>query len=400
MARLSALHVTAIFRATLKSSIDLGTFTRATTALDPDDLSEVAINTPRFSSDGWFGEPARTNLMLRSRNFDHATWAKSGTITATANATGVDGGVNAAYTVTDSDAAAQAFIVQTWTIANDSNSHTCAIYVLKDTDETRFPEFTYFVSGGTVKAERVQLNTKTGATAVRLTSDGSHVVYDAGLWWRLSITLPNNSSGNTTLNLRIVPAAGHTTLGTNYDATLTGSIVVDMAQLESNVTFSTTPIPTTSASVARNADDLSYTWPSGLVNDFVMVFDWTPEAVSQGTIWLVGNYTADNTVGLLHDGTNIIARKEISTTENDATKALAYVAGTTYSVKARFSSTAGVDIWVDDTKGTGDATATDATVAATFDVGNDGNNASYQAGAIKNLVIYRGNLSDAQVVAL
>lgn len=376
------------------------TFVRATTALDPDDYASVSSGTARFSANGWFGEPQRTNLALRSRDFDDGYWVKSGTITATANQTGIDGAANTAHTLTDSDAASAAFITHSWTVANDNNSHTVQIFVLKDNDETRFPELEYYISGGTTLAERVQLNTKTGDTGVRLTSNGSHVVTDDGDWWRVSITITNNTSGNTSLNLRIKPAAGHTTLGANLDATLTGSIVVDACQLESNVTYPTTFIPTTTASVTRNADDLSYTWPSGLANDFVIAFDWTPSVDDQGTIWLPGNYTdASNAVGILHDGTNIIGRKRIAGVNNDATKALNYVVGTTYDIKMRLGPN-GTDIWVDDVKGTGDATATDATVAATFGVGNDGNSANFQSGSIKNLRIIKGDLSDAAVVSL
>jgi len=170
-------------------------------------------------------------------------------------------------------------------------------------------------------------------------------------------------------------------------------------QLEESA-YAGLPVITEGTSVSTTSTDLTYDWPTGLVNDFVIELDWTPLADTQGEVWLFGNYTADNTLGILHDGTNIIARKELATVNNDATKALAYVEGTTYSIKARFSATAGVDVWVDNVKGTTDATTTDATVSTNFEVGSDGNSASNTLAGVGNIKIHQGNLTDAQVVAL
>jgi hypothetical protein len=395
------------FRAPLETSLvakgleaATATFARNSTALDKDDYASVAIDVARFSADGWFGEPQRENLCLHSRTFDNAFWNASGSITRTANAVGIDGAANTAYTITDTDAGTASRIEHTFTVADDSNPHTFSLSIGKDADETTFPELVASLSGGTVQNEIVQINKNTGATGNRGTSNGSHVVEDDGDFWRLSLTLTNNSSGNTSLIIFIRPAAGHTTLGANLDSTLTGSAVFDAAQLESGVTFATTPIHTTTAAATREADDLLYANAWDWTNDIAGSINWTPSADDQGEVWFLGNYTdANNAVGVLHDGTNVIARKRIAGVNNDATKALNYEVGTTYNIKWRLSSTEGVDIWVEEVKGTNNPTTTGATVDTDLSVGNDGNGAGYQSGSIKNLRIVRGDLTDAQVVA-
>jgi hypothetical protein len=166
-------------------------------------------------------------------------------------------------------------------------------------------------------------------------------------------------------------------------------------------TIRTTPIVTSGAAATREADSLLYANAWDWTNDIAGSIDWTPSADDQGEVWFLGNYTdASNAVGVLHDGTNAIARKRIAGVDNDATKALDYVVGTTYNIKWRFSSTEGVDIWVEEVKGTNDPTTTDATVDTDLSVGNDGNGAFYQAGSIKSVRIEQGNLNDAEVVSL
>ena len=62
-------------------------------------------------------------------------------------------------------------------------------------------------------------------------------------------------------------------------------------------------------------------------------------------MYLWGSYVdANNSTSILHDGTNIIFRKRISGTNYDSTKALTYTAGTTYTVKATASDSAGIMI--------------------------------------------------------
>jgi hypothetical protein len=84
------------------------TFTRATTAtrVDENDLvSSVASNVPRIDYTGGgcpsiLLEPQRTNLVLRSQEFDNASWAKLNT-TISANVEISPDGTLSAYSITD-----------------------------------------------------------------------------------------------------------------------------------------------------------------------------------------------------------------------------------------------------------------------------------------------------------
>jgi hypothetical protein len=169
-------------------------------------------------------------------------------------------------------------------------------------------------------------------------------------------------------------------------------------------TIRTTPIVTSGAAATREADDLLYVdeWPADLVNDFVVAFDWTPSVDDQGVVYMLGNYTdASNSVEIYTTGTFFVCKKRIAGTDYSAAAAVDYAVGTAYDIKVRIDSALGVDIWVDGVKGAIRSTnTTDATVAATFGIGNDGNSGNYQSGSIKDLRMYSGNLTDAQVEGL
>ena len=98
----------------------------------------------------------------------------------------------------------------------------------------------------------VSLNTKTGAILERASTGTTVVsVQDAGDYWRLRVTVDNNTTGNVTLEVFLFPAAG-ITLGTII-ATATGSIIAWGAVLE-NSGFPTSYIKTTTAAVTRSRD--------------------------------------------------------------------------------------------------------------------------------------------------
>ena len=173
-------------------------------------------------------------------------------------------------------------------------------------------------------------------------------------------------------------------------------------QLEKGVTFPSSYIPTTTAAVTRNIDTNQYV-SSGNLNAtaMTMALTWTPEAAGMGTVFLFATYVdANNYTAILHDGTNIVARKRISGSNHDATKALTYAAGTSYRIVARFDNVNGVDVWVATVKGTGDSTTTASQVGTNFQVGNDGNSANAAFGSINSLKVYGVSKSDAQAANL
>jgi len=193
-----------------------------------------------------------TNSILQSRAFD-TTWVVGQTPILTQNQTGIDGVANKAWTIEDDRGAGPEWIQQDVTIADDSESHTFSLYVQKDDDETRFPEFELVLQGGTLTSLYFQINTKTGASAVRAGAGTATVVDVNADWWRVSLTVTNNSTGNTTARCSILPAKT-TVLGT--DGTATGSIVIDAAQFELNSTSAGPFIETTTVPVSGDAVEI------------------------------------------------------------------------------------------------------------------------------------------------
>ncbi len=354
---------------------------------------------------GFVSDPGGTNSALHSNDFSDAVWVKTATPTLAQDQIGIDGVSNTAWSFTDDNAGAQEPIIQTVAIPNDSNTNLASIFVKKDSDETRFFEINLIYDGGTAVRTALDFNTATGATAFRLDDSGSGAATVNSLtvkgvdWWRVTVSAPNNSSGNTSGKIQLYAAIG-TIIGTAGSAA-TGTCIISQCDLELDKTYPGLPIPTTTSAVTSTIAELTHnTWPAGLVNDFVPVITWTPLAAGQGQITILSGYVdASNYIEIGHDGTNIYLRSRIAGTNYNATKALAYVAGTTYSIKARVSATQGKDIFVDDVIGTNHANTTAISEPTVIGIGSM-NSLTPILGAAKLVKIYEGDLSDTEVISL
>jgi hypothetical protein len=214
-------------------AVDFGV-TRATPAFrtNASGVSEsVASGVPRLDYPAAGGcpallvEPAATNLLLRSEEFDDASWAKTNT-TITANTTiSPDGSQNAdTMDVVDGNSRI------TQTLSLGAGTYTISAYV------------------------RVLSTTTAGQLRFAPVVDGSNVnsffTVTSG-WQRFTQTF-TAVSGVTSVALR--GAAGE----------FVGTIAVYGFQLETG-SVATSYIPTTSAAVTRNADVISKTGVSGFI---------------------------------------------------------------------------------------------------------------------------------------
>lgn len=239
-----------------KSFSDLITFTRASTAgyYGSDGLYKTAAsgvartgtyadykpaeitqqNILTYSSDysqaAWIKTNSfvQTNLLTYSEQFDNVSgWNRLNAPTFSANSTAAPDGTTTADTITDGNAAAFCAISQTTAVANDSSPYTFSIYVLKTTGGT---STTFGVninlSGGTGVSTQIRLNTDLGT----LLGGTTATVDTAGNYWRVSRTVTNNSTGNTSLTIELYPAASGYNGSTDVN-TVTGSAVVWGAQL-------------------------------------------------------------------------------------------------------------------------------------------------------------------------
>jgi len=216
-------------------------------------LVQAVTDTPRIEYDasgnclGLLMEAARTNLCLQSQDLT-TTWADVNTVVISANSTTAPDGTLTADTITDNGGGSIKGKEQSFTVANDSLTHTASVFILKTSGGTSMTaKLSVLLSGGTGVNTNVYLNTDTGVIG-----SGTATVENYGLYWRVSASVTNNTTGNTTLRVQYYPAVNTHGVYTDNVA-VQGSSVVWGFQLE-KASFASSYIPTTTVAVARTAD--------------------------------------------------------------------------------------------------------------------------------------------------
>lgn len=242
------------------------TFTRATTAwtkLSTGLWASVASGTARSvysgfttasgSYIGYLAEGARTNLCIQARDLT-ATWTLLNT-TAAKDQAGIDGTASSASSLTcsvDGGSCLQ-------TITEAATLSALSLFIKRITGT------------GTITIQQ-------GAT----TSD---------------VTAQVNSSTYTRVELDATvlnPVIG-IVLGTSGD-----KIAVDMAQFE-NGAFASSPIPTTTVSVTRNSDVLTYptsAWLNETIGSALVIASDMGVLDATSTLWAVSDGSLNNRVGM------------------------------------------------------------------------------------------------------
>jgi len=295
------------------------------------------------------------NRALYNRDFTNAAWTKTN-VTAAKDATGLDGVANSASTLTATAGNGTCF--QTVTLT--SLQRTSSIYVKR----------------------------KTGTGTIEFTDDGGTSYTDitlligTGFFYR---TDPTTTQANPSIGFRIVTSGDE--------------IEVDGAQIEDD-SSRTSVIFTTTVGVQRNRDEEGYSTANLPISDLAIKLKWTPEESGQSTPRILGSGTAgNNRVLIYHNNTNFIVIRTISTVSHTATLTLGYSEKVTNEIKVRIGAE-GLDIWVDGTKGTGDATVGDAEFAATMYLGADWDAGFQQSCQVDDLIVCDGVFTDAEMVAL
>jgi len=217
--------------------------------------SSTAYYGPRFDYDpvtlaakGILIEEQRTNLLTYSNDYADASWTALGAKNLAANTTVSPDGLTNASTLTDNSAVAYQGIQKTVSVANDSATYTASVYIRKTTGGTSSTfGVNLQISGGTTVTTQPRLNTDTG-----ILINGVGTVQNAGAYWRLTCSVTNNSSGNTSLGFSIYPATSPYNVTTDSSAA-TGAAIIYGAQLEAGA-FATSYIPTVASTVTRSAD--------------------------------------------------------------------------------------------------------------------------------------------------
>jgi hypothetical protein len=243
------------------------TFTRASTAtrVNEDGLIEsVATGVPRIDfTGGGCGklllEPQRTNLALRSEEFDNGSWVKVAT-TVTANTTTSPDGTTTAEKIIPSATLSSHSIYQNIGTIGDVRTLSCFVKKV----DYRYVSLQY----GTASS-RFDFDTLTF-------SGGTNTGYDVlpNGWYKIYATLTATVNARATIlipdNLGNISYVGDGTSGT----------FVWGAQLEAG-SYPTSYIPTTTTAVTRVAETASKTGISALIGQ------------TEGTIFLDTKYLAN-----------------------------------------------------------------------------------------------------------
>ena len=247
------------------------TFTRASTGTyvgSDGAIKTATTNEARFDHNpttgeslGLLVEESRTNLLLRSEEFDNASWTKStGTpetaITANAIAS-PSGPVTADLFYAVNTGAGVRFTIQSITKAASPIQYTYSLYI--KAKEVTFATFSCDDGAGNGFSAGVNLSTgaTTGGavgTGASFTSVGAINVGNG--WYRCSITGTSNSA--TTVRVAINLATSLVNGFPSVTLNANDGLYVWGAQLEAGA-FPTSYIPTTSATATRAADVASVT---------------------------------------------------------------------------------------------------------------------------------------------
>ena len=199
-------------------------------------------------------EPQRTNLILRSEEFDNATWTKTNS-TITANATTSPSGTMTADKLVENNTNSPHYTVQSTGPLVIGNTYFVSIY-LKAAERNRGK---VRVTGASAIETEFNLQNGTVSLANAIIQNVGNDWYRVGFSFVANattmstvITLSNSTTGNSGFN--------YTYLGDN-----TSGLFLWGAQLEAGAN-ATSYIPTVASSVTRNADVISKTGLSGIAS--------------------------------------------------------------------------------------------------------------------------------------
>ncbi|MFA6109945.1 MAG: LamG domain-containing protein [Candidatus Latescibacterota bacterium] len=206
----------------------------------------VGAAIPDATLHGYVAEGARTNLVLQSGAFDNASWLKSN-VTATADATVAPSGASTADTLTENTSANVVHFVSPSNYTGSAQTMSYSFYA-KANGITRLE----IISSSDVLGIGFNLTTGTVVPGTYVAGQGTGTIVNVGNdWYRCTFTWAYTGVATS---LRIVL---HNGTSVTYTGDGTSGIYLWGAQLEAG-SFASSYIPTTTASVTRNADVLRY----------------------------------------------------------------------------------------------------------------------------------------------
>jgi len=248
------------FTTSLPASVSYSRTGAATALTSGGVIVPFAANAPQITDRGLLLEPAATNLLLRSQEFDNASWVKArATITADAT-TSPDGTTNADAFNEDATAASGHDLTQAISKAASAIAYTSSVFAKKGGRDwicvTNWD--------GSSNGNRFWFNVNTGvigSTATfgtPFTSTSYSILQAANGFWCCLTTFTTNTSTNLTTTFYSCAADGSTAPATGLNAV---GLYMYGAQLLTGAGGSY--IPTTNASAARGLPACTTTVPPG-----------------------------------------------------------------------------------------------------------------------------------------
>ena len=324
------------------------TFTRASTRTYFDSagvLSTAAINTPAIDYNpvtlacrGLSIWEARTNLLLRSQEFDNASWTKSDS-SVSANAVASPDGTTTADKLVDAATNANHYTYQFITQAANT-TNTISVYVkaaergyvgLQITpDGTNYIYCTFNVSTGTASTP---VNAGNGSGAV------ASIVSVGNGWYRCSLSGIASSTAANPLGAVYVGASNVNLFSNPYSGDGTSGLYIFGAQLEAGSSASPY-IPTVASQVTRAADVAVISganfssWYNQTEGTFVVVSDYasgpspslvaTDDGTTNNRIILYNSGGANPVMRIVASGSEQIASGVLGTITQDAVSTVAF----------------------------------------------------------------------------
>ena len=232
------------------------TFTRSSAATRVNAsgvIESVTANTPRFDYDpvtlaprGLLAEEQRTNLLLRSEEFDNAAWSKTRS-SVTANTTTAPDGTSTADTLTAQAATGNHAVENA---VSFTSGLTYAISVYAKAGTSSFLQIMGFSTPFGVNAF-ANFNLASGAVGT-VGSSATASIQSVGNGWYRCVMVATATGTSTGLAYNMVQSAT-SARNESWTAAGTETIFIWGAQLEAGA-FATSYIPTVASQVTRSAD--------------------------------------------------------------------------------------------------------------------------------------------------
>jgi hypothetical protein len=361
--------------------------------------TETRLNIPRldYSLGGCPSillEPQRTNLALQSSSFDSATWGKVNA-TVTANTTTSPSGIVDADEITDSSGSFGN--VGSNVVAFSSADYSVSLFIKKKTSTTAYLGIEVAGNGRYLTFNSVSGDIKYISADV---FNNKKLISFNDDWWYLSFTV--NVSASTAVGIRFFPSIS--TDGSSLNAAATGTETIYGAQLEAG-SYATSYIPTTTASVTRNSDQVYKTGISSLINSTEGVLYAEIAALSNdltNRLLSLSDGTSTNRIFLGFNSLSNSIRFRVQVNNVYQAEDNFIVADTTQYLKIGFKFKEndfalwinGVEVLVDNS---GSTFSSNTLNTLSFDSGAGG---SEFFGKCKNLMVFPTALSDDELATL